>query len=503
MRGRVVGILPQEGNGGSAKIGKPPDYRWLTYATAAITVAVGVSAFEMRSHLLGRFRPAEEQAEAIAGKKETPAVTYDQARQFLAKGDLAKRPRPSRCSKPGPTRRSHRRIGSHCMPSSSISWRDTRIKPMPARADRRARQVFARSRGGGSGDIFPRCGRTRGRHEGITADEAKSLDRRNYEALALLLYGLKDWSLGEYDEASTIFRQYAQVTPDSVSRGWPITNRCLALRRRGECLPPRHRRRESADTLDTRRQALKTVKAAQARIKLANGFAARLDQSAQDLQQKITAEEDENARRIAEREAADTKALAEAKSKAGPLWQQFRPADAYLVMNAVQVTGDQAKQERDALLKKFTWLARFKATLIQDVNTVGYASPVLKKSGTPMPGPIRHANDTQVETATRRSVRCPRNGRISRRTRSPPWRSPFSGRCAARPTGRTPVDDRRLRLYGRKKSQRRPRIAYAGHAGHAPARRRFATVPRIRRGAVIMSRLVENRTIPQLEKAFT
>ena len=51
-------------------------------------------------------------------------------------------------------------------------------------------------------------------------------------------------------------------------------------------------------------------------------------------------------------------------------------------------------------IKKFTWLARFKATLIQDVNAGGYAPAVLKKTGTPMPGPIRHANDTQVETTT-------------------------------------------------------------------------------------------------------
>ena len=51
-------------------------------------------------------------------------------------------------------------------------------------------------------------------------------------------------------------------------------------------------------------------------------------------------------------------------------------------------------------LKKLAWLARFKATLIHDVNVVGYTPAVAKKSGGQMPGPIKRANDTQVETAT-------------------------------------------------------------------------------------------------------
>ena len=47
-----------------------------------------------------------------------------------------------------------------------------------------------------------------------------------------------------------------------------------------------------------------------------------------------------------------------------------------------------------------TWLTRFKATLINDLNVVGYASAVPKRSGTQVPGPIRRANDVQIETAT-------------------------------------------------------------------------------------------------------
>src|SRR5207237_129073 len=70
------------------------------------------------------------------------------------------------------------------------------------------------------------------------------------------------------------------------------------------------------------------------------------------------------------------------------------------IFNAVQVTGDKGKKERESWQKKLTWLARFKATLINDVNTVGYVPAVQKRSGTPIPGPIRRASDTQIETTT-------------------------------------------------------------------------------------------------------
>ncbi|MDR3405575.1 MAG: serine/threonine-protein kinase [Chthoniobacter sp.] len=403
-RAGLLGILPKDEKVAPSKSGKPRSYRWLTYTTAAITVAAGVSAFQFRSHLLARFRPVEEQpTETTTAKKtETPAMTYDQARQLLATGDLAKAAEAfalleAKTDTPQPQKNW---ITLHAALVDFLAGRtdqaNARLKqiedrgkysPDPAEADMVTYFLDVAARAGGA--------------KAITAEAVKDLDRRNYEALALLLYGLKDWSLGEYDEASALFRQYAQITPDSRFT-WVADYKSLVSPYVAEVnvFHPAIDAAKAADTLDTRKQALKTVKDARAQIKLATGFAAPLDQSAQDLQQKITAEEEENARRMAEMAAADTKALTEAKTRIASLWLQFRPADAYLVINAVQVSGDKAKQERDALLKKFTWLARFKATLIQDVNAVGYAPAVLKKSGTQMQGPIRRANDTQVETTT-------------------------------------------------------------------------------------------------------
>jgi serine/threonine protein kinase len=400
-RAGLLGILPKDGEKDSAKSGKPRSYRWLTYATAAVTVAAGVSGFEFRQRLLARMHPVEEKEEAAAAK-ETPALTYEQARQFLATGDLAKATEAfATLEAKGETPQPQKNwITLHAALAEFLAGH-------PELANAKLKQI--EERGKYSPDpaeeslatYFLDVAKLAGGPKAITADSAKDLDRRNHEALALLLYGLKDWSLGEYEEAATLFRQYAQITPDSrytwVADYKPLVSNYVA---EVNAYRPAAQAAKSADTLETRQQALQTVKEARQQIKLAAGFAARLDQSAQELQQKITAEEEEIARRKAEMEAADNKALAEAKSKIRPLWQQYRPADAYVVMNAVQVAGEEAKQERDAWLKKLTWLARFKARLIQDVNAIGYAPAVLKRTGTQMQGPIKRANDTQVETAT-------------------------------------------------------------------------------------------------------
>jgi serine/threonine protein kinase len=401
-RAGLLGILPEQEQTGAAKSTAPRSYRWLTYGTAAVTVAVGVSAFQIRHRFLARHQTVEEQSEATGVKKETAALTYDQARQFLVKGDLAQATEAfatleARADTPQPQKNW---ITLHAALADFLAGRADQ-------ANARLQQIVDRGLYSSDpaeetlGKYFLDLARTAGGTKPVTTDAVKDLDRQNYEAFALLVYGLKDWSLGAYDEAAALFRQYAQVTPDSRYT-WVGDFKPLVSPYVGEvnAFHPAADAAKSADTLETRRQALQTVKSARAQLHLASGFATRLDQSAQDLQQKITTEEEEIARRQAAIEAADTRALTEAKSKITSLWQQFRPADALAVMNAVQVSGEKGRQERETWLKKLTWLTRFKATLIQDLNAVGYIPAVLKKSGSQMPGPIKRANDLQVETAT-------------------------------------------------------------------------------------------------------
>jgi hypothetical protein len=401
-RAGLLGILPQQETGTAAKPTKPASYRWLTYTTAAITVAIGVAAFEYHRFMEAHLRPMEETPDFAASGPPPAAVTYDLARQLLAKGDLPKATEAfatleAKTDTPQPQRNW---ITLHAALTDLLAGRIDQAKTQFGQIQERGKYSHDPAEEALATYFLTLADRTAG-NKAITIDEAKDLDRRNYEALALVFYGLRDWSLGEYDDAAALFRQYAQVTPDPrylwvadyKSVVTPYIAEVNAFHTGAEAA-------KSATTLESRKEALPVVKDARSRIKLATNLASQLDQSVRDLQQKITAEEEENARRLAAMEAADSKALAEAKNKIGPLWQQFRPADAYLVMNAVQVAGEKGKRERETWLKKLSWLARFKATLVQDINAVGYASAVLKRSGSQMPGPIKHATDAQVETTT-------------------------------------------------------------------------------------------------------
>ena len=400
-RDGLLGIFPPEEKPKPASPPGPRNYRWLTLVTAAATVALGVTGFEFRDLIRGRTRTHEATADSVA-KKEKGEVTYDKAREWLAAGDLAKAgdafsTLAARADIPQPQKNW---ISLHAALTDFLTGHFqeaqghlTTIEERGLFSQDPAEQALA--------TFFVETAKRTNGSQPIPADATKDLDRRNYEALNLLLFGLKDWSLGEYDEAWTLFRQYAQITPDSqftwVADYKPLVSPYLAevntYRSALETV-------KSADTLQSRRAALKSATDAQAQIKLAAPYAKQLGQWAQDLQQKITAEEEETARRMAEMEAADTKALADAKTKMLPAIQQFHPAEALAAITAAQVTGEKSRQERATWIKKLTWLARFKTTLINDINTVGYAPSLVKKSGTQMPGPIREANETQIETPT-------------------------------------------------------------------------------------------------------
>ena len=468
-RAGLLGILPKHEKSGAAQTGRPRSYRWLTYATAAVTVAVGVTAFEMRARVLARNHPSEETPETPA-TEESADITYDQARQLLAAGDVAKAikafttleaktdtPQPQKNWITLHTALAELLAGHADLADGWFKVVANRGKYSPDLAEQSLATFFL--------DVAQRAGGDKV----ITADSAKDLDRRNYEALALLLYGLKDWSLGEYDEASTLFRQYAQITPDSrftwVADYKPLVSPFVS---EVNAYHPAEEAAKSADTLETRKQALQAVKEARGRIKLAAGFAAYLDEEAQDLQQKITAEEEETARRLAAMEAADTRALADAKSKIGPLWQQFRPLEAKAVMNAVQVSGGKAQQERETWLKKLTWLARFRAALHQRSQRRGLCVRRSQKIRHPIarPHPPRERNADRNIHPLRHALRAmdrPHAGWDHRHGQVLPATRP-----TARATRRTPVAHRRLRLLCRQ-DQGWPRPARARHPIRPPA----------------------------------
>ena len=376
------------------------DWGWLTPVVALVVVALGIGGFQYR-HLLFPPPPVEIVEEPPPTAERIDAK-YEAARKLLIAGDAAKAAQAfadldAKTEAPQPLRNW---ITLHAGLAELLANRPKPALAHFAAIEKRgiyspdpAEQDLAR--------FFVRTAKQASATKPIEADALEDVDRESYEAIVLFVGAVRNWSLGEHDEAWQLFRQFSLCTPQErhawVSEYKPLASPYLVEINafRGASGTAR-----AATTLEARRRALQIVQDTRAQLRLASSFPAELDEVAKKLQQKITAEEEEAARQMSATDAADAKALAEARTKIAPLRSQFRPTEALAMVRAVQVAGEKGQREQAALVKRFEWLAKFKATLIGDLNAAGYPSAVTKKSGTQVPGPIRKANETQIETVT-------------------------------------------------------------------------------------------------------
>jgi predicted RNA-binding Zn-ribbon protein involved in translation (DUF1610 family) len=396
----LAGLADAEKAKAAAEVAASRDWGWLTPVVALVVVAVGVGGFQLRERFF--LPPPVVVEEEVPQTQERIDAKYEEARKLLVAGDAAKAAEAftmldAKTQAPQPLRNW---ITLHAGLAEMLAGRPEQAQAhFTAVVDRGvyspdpAEQDLAK--------FFVDTAREAAGTKAIRAAALKDSDRESYKAITLFLFGITDWSLGEYDDAWQLFRQFSLCTPQGrdawVSEYKPLVSPFLveinAFRGASESA-------QAARTLDTRRRALQIVKDAQAQLRLASRFPAQLEAMAKDLQQKITAEEEEAARQMSATEAADAKALADARNKIAPLRSQFRPAAALAIAKTVQVTGEKGQRERTAMIKRLEWLAKFKATLINDLNVVGYALPVVKKTGAQVPPPVRRANENQIEAVT-------------------------------------------------------------------------------------------------------
>jgi len=376
------------------------DWSWLTPLVALVVVALGVGGFQLRHQLFPP--PAAEDAGEAPATAERIDARYEAARQLLISGRAAEAAKAlaeldAKTTAPQPLRNW---ITLHAGLAELLANRPKPALAHFAAIEQRgiyspdpAEQELAR--------FFVRTARQASAPKPIQATALKDIDRTTYEAITLFLCAVRNWSLGENNQAWQLFRQFSLCTPQErhawVSDYKPLASPYLveinAFRGASETA-------RAASNLEARRRALQIVQDTRKQLRLPGSFPAKLDVIAKGLQQKIAAEETEAARQMSATEAADAQALADARAKIEPLRAQFRPAEALAIARAVQVAGEKSQREQAAMVKRFEWLAQFKATLIGDLNSAGYPAAVTKKSGAQVPGPIRKASETQIETVT-------------------------------------------------------------------------------------------------------
>jgi len=212
------------------------------------------------------------------------------------------------------------------------------------------------------------------------------------QALAPMLFGLKDWSLGKFSDAGLLFALYLSSTPKDPFQ-WVADYKPLIQKYADEeaAYEKVAAAAAAADTPDQRADALKQLDALRAQV--TGKLAAQLDRIERELKAKSAALDAPYNEHIADVNRQDQAVLADAKQKYDAWCADLRFDDAWQAVNAAVVTGTQGIWERQALLKKADWLREFKAQLIMDINKYGYADPIVNRSGGRLPDGQKKAGD--------------------------------------------------------------------------------------------------------------
>jgi tRNA A-37 threonylcarbamoyl transferase component Bud32 len=243
----------------------------------------------------------------------------------------------------------------------------------------------------------------------IPLSDAKDYDKTNHESIALLLFALKDWIIGAFDESGPLFRQFISASPQAPKTWFGDADEIAALKKiAGDYVADYNTWRDAQELAKAaaspadRRAALEKAKAARAELKFKSGLADSLDKLVADLDKdkEPAPPSEEETRKMAEQEAADAQIIADAKAKANALSRQFKFSEARAAVAQAKPTGDKAKREIDALTKRMEWLTRFKATLINDLSTTTYAGPISRRTGSTLQGGVNRADETQVFNKT-------------------------------------------------------------------------------------------------------
>ena len=235
----------------------------------------------------------------------------------------------------------------------------------------------------------------------IQASVARNYEKANYQAIALLLFALKDWQMAKFEEAGPLFRQFHSSAPEAPYQ-WIADYQEFATQYIDAYTEYREvsAKLRDAKSVEEKRAAVALAKEARDRISVKGKLATKLDETVAAIEESIATREKEDADKLAAQEVSDVKALETMRTQTGPLllWMKFSEARA--VAGATLVKGEKARNEQQKMLKWSEALAKFKARLSADINAVNYPNQVRRKTGAIMPGIAARATEVGIEMRT-------------------------------------------------------------------------------------------------------
>jgi hypothetical protein len=360
---------------------------WITFGMVAMVVAGGVTAWVMRDKLFGKHDvqlTAEMQAQrkVKAEQDERFAAT----RTVLVSGDFAKAATAFAAFSEEPD-----------VPPQLLNWLTVHegLAKLFAGDEKAARIIFARlekrpvtGRGATEqkqSEFFINLGKILQGPKPVPSDAAQYYSKTNYESVALLLAGLKDWMMGDYDEGGRLLRQFQSASPDATAP-WLNDYKPLLAPFLDEITVFRSVSAAMKETdLAKARTKVETLKSARDKLKLTPALRDEVEKAIVRIE-KEAAEFDVKTKEQREKdEAADEAKLAEARAKANPLLPQFRFAEAHAIGEAAKPKTDKTKKAYDTLVQRLDALVKFKAQFVKDLASPGYTGPLVRSTGVPLP----------------------------------------------------------------------------------------------------------------------
>ncbi|HYR59201.1 MAG TPA: hypothetical protein VEO95_11245 [Chthoniobacteraceae bacterium] len=258
--------------------------------------------------------------------------------------------------------------------------------------------------------FFVASARLAASEEPVKNDAAKDFEPDSTEAFAFLVFGLKDWNLGQFDDASFFFRQFKSASPPE-SEIWLRRYRSLAdaYVESYTAFTAATDAAKDAGSPERKEQALAAIREAKVKVKNQPGLVAKLSEIEGELKTQVDAANAEMSKKTALAEAGDQKLLDEVKTRVAGFNEKFNFGDAnQIIFTATAPNGDKARAEFDKLSKRTKWLARFKSVLISDINAAnGYPKPLPKKDGTTIATGVKSVDDSELTIAPKVKVQWP------------------------------------------------------------------------------------------------
>lgn len=374
----------------------------LSLVLLVLLAGAGVAGYAFRERLFGKKETAEDvaakdAANAAAGIEEK----YQSARRTLLEGDFAA------------AQDAFREIGAQPAPAPQpiqnwITFHEGFSALLAGHgADARSvfkvlheRGMFATDPGSKTlANFFVETSRLAEDETPIGPRVVKNFSKNNVEAFSLLIFALKDWELGKFDDANEIFSAFVASTPQPPF-AWIEDYKPIA-RKYAEEFAAYQKIQHEADAADTPEKRAALEPGIKALAATAHGkMASRLEELAAELRKKNEAQADAATQRQNAQHEADAKTLAEARTRYAAFCANYQFTEARAAAQGAQISDPALLSARDALVKKASWLQRFKSVLTNDVNAAGFPETIRKKNGAVVSGGIKKATEKQLEAQT-------------------------------------------------------------------------------------------------------